>query len=120
MGEEDKKTLGVFYYQDAKGDWHPVGEVNSIDLTDFAIEDLWQAVAEVGNPPRSGFYIITLEEVPFDKWWVQIGYYSSVEMIVDDDELEKIGGTWYDMNGNETNVTAWIPLPAPFKKGGKG
>ena len=106
MGEEEKKTLGVFYYQDAKGDWHPVGDVKPIELTAFSIEDLWQAVAEVGNPPRSDVYIITIAaaDVPFEAWPVQIGWFES--------------GRWMDMNGREIDVTAWIPMPAPFKEGG--
>ena len=118
MGEDDKKTLGVFYYQDAKGDWHQLIETKPIDLAAFTIEDLWQPVKEAGNPPRSDYYIVTLEEVPFDQWPVQIGYYQSTEMIIDDDELEKIGGTWYDMNGHEAKVTAWLPLPKPYRKEG--
>ena len=118
MGEEDKLTLGVFYYQDAKGDWHQLGEAKTIDPTAFTIEDLWQSVAEAGNPPRSEYYIVTLEEVPFGQWPVQIGYYSSVEMVIDDDGLEKVGGTWYDMNGHEAKVTAWLPLPKQYREEG--
>ena len=91
------------------------------DLADlsFSIEDLWQPAKE-SLPPESGMYIITVEDLPFDQWPVQIGYFQSHDLVIGDGTVENALGEWYDMNGHEATVTACVPLPEPYREEGDG
>lgn len=83
----------IFYYQDAEGKYREIpGPIEETDFS-FTMEDLWQQ----GDPPRDGWYIVTIGRVVGVCIWE--------------------AGKWWLSPHNETDeVTAWMPVPKPYRE----
>ena len=93
VGEEHEVTM---YYIDKEGKYHeihPLGEMPEMEPEfTFTMEDLWQTE----DPPRDGYYIVTLGNVIGIAIWEE-------------------GKWWITPHEQTDEVTAWMPVPKPWK-----